>query len=282
MEALYHKTSFKISKEVTRSYSTSFSLGISVFAPDYKDAIYAIYGYVRLADEIVDSFHGYEKEKLLAEFKEETYKSLERGISLNPVINSFQKTVNEYNIEKQLIDDFLFSMKMDLSNSYYESRHFDEYIYGSAEVVGLMCLKVFCGKDENLFKELLEPAKALGSAFQKVNFLRDIKSDIEERGRIYLPGVSEKVLITNENKRELEKTVNEEFKSALKGIMKLPKGVKFGVYSAYLYYWMLFKKIQKHDVEVLLKKRVRISNFTKLVLLLKSLIEIKYYEIVNE
>ncbi len=279
MEALYHKTSFKISKDVTTSYSTSFSLGIKAFAPTFKDAIYSIYGYVRLADEIVDSFHDHEKEKLLSEFREETYKAIERGISVNPVINSFQNTVNEFNIDLNYVDDFLLSMENDLTNSYYEKNKFDEYIYGSAEVVGLMCLKVFCGKDEMLFNNLIEPAKALGSAFQKVNFLRDIKSDIEERGRIYLPGVSEKVLINNENKKMMEKKIEDEFKSALKGILKLPHGVKLGVYSAYLYYRVLFNKIKKLDVEVLLKRRVRISNFTKLALLLKSLIEVKLLRI---
>ncbi len=282
MEALFHKTSFKVSKEITKNYSTSFSLGISVFSPAYKNAIYSIYGFVRLADEIVDSFHAHDKTRLISEFSEETFKAIERGISLNPVLNAYQNTVNEYKIDKKYIEDFLSSMGKDISNNYYETDKYDEYIYGSAEVVGLMCLKVFCGKNENLFGELIESAKALGSSFQKVNFLRDIKSDIEERGRIYLPGVSEKVLINNENKKVLEHTIEEEFKTALKGIQRLPGGVKLGVYSAYLYYWMLFKKIQKLDVEILLSKRVRISNFTKLMLLLKSLIEVKILRTVNE
>jgi len=282
MEALFHKTSFKVSKEITKNYSTSFSLGISVFSPAYKNAIYSIYGFVRLADEIVDSFHAHDKTRLISEFSEETFKAIERGISLNPVLNAYQNTVNEYKIDKKYIEDFLSSMGKDISNNYYETDKYDEYIYGSAEVVGLMCLKVFCGKNENLFGELIESAKALGSSFQKVNFLRDIKSDIEERGRIYLPGVSEKVLINNENKKVLENTIEEEFKTALKGIQRLPGGVKLGVYSAYLYYWMLFKKIQKLDVEILLSKRVRISNFTKLMLLLKSLIEVKILRTVNE
>jgi len=282
MEALFHKTSFKVSKEITKNYSTSFSLGISVFSPAYKNAIYSIYGFVRLADEIVDSFHAHDKTRLISEFSEETFKAIERGISLNPVLNAYQNTVNEYKIDKKYIEDFLSSMEKDISNNYYETDKYDEYIYGSAEVVGLMCLKVFCGKNENLFGELIESAKALGSSFQKVNFLRDIKSDIEERGRIYLPGVSEKVLINNENKKVLEHTIEEEFKTALKGIQRLPGGVKLGVYSAYLYYWMLFKKIQKLDVEILLSKRVRISNFTKLMLLLKSLIEVKILRTVNE
>lgn len=275
MEALYHKTTFKLSKVITRSYSTSFSLGISVFAPAYKDAIYAIYGYIRLADEIVDSFHNHNKQELLDEFKKETYKAIETGISTNPVINAFQLTVNKYRIEKAHIDAFLNSMEWDLSKNYYEKREYDNYIYGSAEVVGLMCLRVFCYKNDELYNELLQPAKSLGSAFQKVNFLRDIKIDIQERGRIYLPGVDHAVKINNENKKVLENDIDKEFSEALRGIKKLPNGVRLGVYSAYLYYFILFNKIKRLDVDELLRKRVRISNWTKLALLIKSLIEVK-------
>lgn len=279
MEALYHKTTFKLSKVITRTYSTSFSLGISVFAPAYKDAIYAIYGYVRLADEIVDSFHNHNKRELLKEFREETYKAIENGISTNPVINAFQITVNKYGIDREFIDAFLNSMEWDLDNSYYERKHYESYIYGSAEVVGLMCLRVFCNNNDKLFQELLEPAKSLGSAFQKVNFLRDIKSDIEERGRIYLPGVDHAVKINNTNKKILEQDIDKEFSNALIGIKKLPSGVRLGVYSAYLYYLILFSKIKKLDVDELLKRRVRISNWTKLALLLKSLVEVKILRI---
>ncbi len=275
METLYHKTTFKLSKVITRTYSTSFSLGISAFAPAYKDAIYAIYGYVRLADEIVDSFHDHNKRELLEEFRKETYKAIENGISTNPVINAFQLTVNKYGIDREYVDAFLNSMEWDLDNSYYERKHYDNYIYGSAEVVGLMCLRVFCNKNDKLFNELLQPARSLGSAFQKVNFLRDIKSDIEERGRIYLPGVDHAVKINNENKKILEQDIDKEFSNALIGIKKLPNGVRLGVYSAYLYYLILFNKIKKLDVDELLKRRVRISNWTKFALLLKSLVEVK-------
>jgi len=275
MEALYHKTTFKLSKVMTRSYSTSFSLGISVFAPAYKDAIYAIYGYVRLADEIVDSFHKHSKRELLQEFREETHKAIEIGISTNPVIHAFQLTVNQYNIDIEYIDAFLNSMEWDLDNSYYDHKNYDNYIYGSAEVVGLMCLRVFCNNNDKLFNELLQPAKSLGSAFQKVNFLRDIKSDIQERGRIYLPGVDRAIKINNENKKILEQDIDNEFKNALNGIKRLPSGVRLGVYSAYLYYLILFKKIKKLDVDELLRKRVRISNWTKFALLFKSLVEVK-------
>jgi len=275
MEELYHKTTFKLSKVITRSYSTSFSLGISVFAPAYKDAIYAIYGYVRLADEIVDSFHNHNKRGLLDEFRKGTYKAIESSISTNPVINAFQVTVNKYGIDREYIDAFLNSMEWDLDNSYYDKKNYDNYIYGSAEVVGLMCLRVFCNNDDKLFNELLQPAKSLGSAFQKVNFLRDIKSDIEERGRIYLPGVDHAVKINNENKKILEHDIDNEFRNALSGIKRLPSGVRLGVYSAYLYYLILFNKIKRLDVDELLRKRVRISNWTKLALLIKSLVEVK-------
>ncbi len=272
---LYHKTAFGISKIITSNYSTSFSLGIKAFAPEYRDAIYAVYGYVRLADEIVDSFHGYDKKKLLNDFRRDTFNAIEYGISANPVIHSFQLTVNEYGIDKKYVDDFLTSMEMDLYNNYYEADHYNEYIYGSAEVVGLMCLKVFCKGDNDLFKKLIGPAKSLGSAFQKINFLRDIKSDIDERGRIYLPGVDNSSGINNYHKKQLEKDVELEFNDALRGIKMLPAGVRLGVYSAYLYYWVLFKKIKRMNASDLLNRRIRISNFTKILLLIKSLLEVK-------
>lgn len=275
MEAVYHNTAFKISRVVTNSYSTSFSLGIRVFSPSYRDAIYAVYGYVRLADEIVDSFHDHDKKLLLDDFRRETFEAISRGISTNPVINSFQLAVNKYDIDIKYVEDFLNSMEMDLSNNYYEPKVYDEYIYGSAEVVGLMCLKVFCYGHPGLFEELLGPAKSLGSAFQKVNFLRDINSDLNDRGRIYLPGVNEKLKITNENKKKLENDILAEFELALEGIKKLPAGVKLGVYSAYLYYRGLFNKIRKSDIDLLLRKRVRVSNFSKMVLLIKSWFEVK-------
>ncbi|NWF50372.1 MAG: phytoene/squalene synthase family protein [Ignavibacteriaceae bacterium] len=276
---LYNKIAVKTSKYVTKSYSTSFSLGILVFASAYKDAIYSIYGFVRLADEIVDTFHKYDRKKMFSEFREETEKALSEGISTNLILHAFQKVVNDYKIDKAYIDAFLDSMEMDLHNNYYERDHYNRYIYGSAEVVGLMCLKVFCEKDEKLFNELIGPAKSLGSAFQKVNFLRDVKSDMEERGRIYLPSVKERILMNDENKAKLEAEIESEFADAFKGIKKLPAGVKFGVYSAYLYYQMLFRKIRNLRIEELMKRRVRISNFAKLILMIKSLIEVKFLRI---
>ncbi|MEJ2616912.1 MAG: phytoene/squalene synthase family protein [Ignavibacteriaceae bacterium] len=279
MIQLYHQTSFSISKKITNSYSTSFSLGIKAFAPEYRDAIYAIYSYVRLADEIVDSFHGYDKEALLLKFREDTYDAIKLGISTNPVIHTFQKIVYEYNIDIELIDSFLDSMERDLTNSSYGRKDYDDYIYGSAEVVGLMCLKIFVKGDNEKYDMLKFSAKKLGSAFQKVNFLRDIKSDLEERNRIYLPDVHNNTNITDFIKQKLEIEIEEDFKDALKGIKKLPIGVKLGVYSAYMYYYMLFNKIRSLNVDELLRRRIRISNFHKLVLLMKSIIEVKILKV---
>ncbi|QOJ30238.1 MAG: phytoene/squalene synthase family protein [Ignavibacteriales bacterium] len=272
---LYHNTAFSISKIITNKYSTSFSMGIMAFAPKYRDPIYGIYAYVRFADEIVDTFHDFNKKELLQRFRKDTFQAIEDGISLNPVLHAFQKVVNEYQIDHKYIIAFLDSMEMDLSNSYYEQDGYNNYIYGSAEVVGLMCLKVFVDGDQQQFDALLEPARALGSAFQKVNFLRDIKSDIEERGRIYLPGVDSSEGIDEINKARLEKEVEEEFALALEGIKKLTPGVRMGVYSAYLYYIKLFEKIRSSHVSTLLKKRVRVSNVNKFALFLQSMIEVK-------
>jgi phytoene/squalene synthetase len=245
------------------------------FAVKYRQPIYSIYGFVRLADEIVDSFHGYDKKKLLADFRKDTFEAISSGISTNPILHSFQQVIREYNINLSYIEAFLDSMEMDLHHNFYEQKGYNDYIYGSAEVVGLMCLKVFVDGDQKRFDELLLPAKALGSAFQKVNFLRDIKSDIEERGRIYLPGINQYAKIDDVNKKILEAEIEEEFSNALKGIRKLPIGVKLGVYSAFLYYVALFKKIKSTKVERLMKKRIRVSNTQKFLLLVKSYFEVK-------
>jgi len=244
----YTKTSFKLSKKLTVAYSTSFSWGIKVFKPEYRDPIFSIYAFVRIADEIVDTFHPYDKEQLLKKFTDDTWEAINTGISTNPVLHAFQKVVNDYNIDHKLISAFLKSMEMDLSNSSYNRENYDNYIYGSAEVVGLMCLKVFVDGDDKKFSELEHNARMLGAAFQKVNFLRDIQSDINDRGRIYLPGVHHFDFIDNTNKALLEKEVENEFKEAFRGIVHLPIAVKLGVYSAYLYYLMLFKKIKRLDV----------------------------------
>jgi phytoene/squalene synthetase len=278
--SLYNSTSYAISRIVTGAYSTSFSWGIKAFAKEFRDPIYAVYAYVRLADEIVDTFHDYDKRELLERFRNETFKAINEKISTNPVLHAFQETVNKYNIDPGLIEAFLDSMEKDLSDKTYDKTNFDEYIYGSAEVVGLMCLYVFCSGDRNLYNSLYPSAMKLGAAFQKVNFLRDIRSDIEERGRIYIPGISGRFHFNDEAKSRIEEEVESDFKEALKGILQLPPGVKLGVYSAYLYYYMLFRKIRRLNINELLKARVRISNFTKTLLLLRSFLKIKVLDTV--
>jgi len=271
----YTKTSYKLSKKLTVAYSTSFSLGIKVFKPEYRDPIFAIYGFVRVADEIVDTFHSHDKEQLLEKFTDDTWEAINLGISTNPILQAFQKVVNDYNIDRNLITAFLESMEMDITRSTYNRENYDKYIYGSAEVVGLMCLKVFLDGNQKRYKELEHSARMLGAAFQKVNFLRDIQSDLNDRGRIYLPGVHHLDYIDDHNKAMLEKEVEAEFKEAFRGIVRLPITVKLGVYSAYLYYLMLFKKIKRLDVEQLKSRRVRISNLYKFYLLIKSYFEVK-------
>lgn len=272
---LYNETCFKIGDLITKNYSTSFSIAINLFDSEIRNSITSIYAFVRLADEIVDSFHGFDKNDLLEKLRDETFLAINNGISTNPVINCFQITVNKYKIPDVYINDFLNSMEMDISNNFYKRNEYDKYVYGSAEVVGLMCLKVFCSCDEKLFSELISPARALGSAFQKVNFLRDIKSDISERGRIYFPDTDDLSEINHSNKSRLENEIESEFEEALRGIKKLPKSCKLAVYSAYIYYYMLFKKIRKTGIKILLSERVRLSNFTKLILLIKSAFEVK-------
>lgn len=268
MEQLYTQTAFDCSKLITKTYSTSFSLGIRTLNKKYHEPIYAIYGFVRYADEIVDTFHNHDKSELLKQFKKDTYQAIEEGISLNPVLHSFQQVVNEYNIGLDLIEAFLISMEMDLSKKDYDDPAYKKYIYGSAEVVGLMCLKVFCEGDPKKYEELLIPAKHLGSAFQKVNFLRDIKSDFDERGRVYFPGVDFNQF-TKEEKKLIEADIKDEFKNALVGIKQLPKGVRAGVYLAYIYYMVLFKKITRLSPERIKSERIRVPNFKKFLLLLK-------------
>jgi len=268
MIQLYKKISEDSSKTITNVYSTSFSLGIKLFKSELRQPIYNIYGFVRIADEIVDTFHDFDKSKLLHKFREDTFEAIEMGISTNPILNSFQQTVNEYNIDLELIDAFLKSMEMDLSFSSHEKQAYDEYVNGSAEVVGLMCLKVFTQNNFKMYNEQKPYAKKLGSAFQKVNFLRDLKDDIEERGRIYLPGVHEEQEVNEFNKTMFEKEIEEEFNEAHIGIMKLPFGVRLGVYLAYIYYLTLFKKLKGKSVAEIKTMRVRVPNFVKMLLLI--------------
>lgn len=266
---LFHDTCFECSSLITRRYSTSFSLGIRLFHPRFRPPIYGIYGFVRFADEIVDTFHDYPKAELLQRFREDTRRAIEERISLNPVLHSFQQVVHQYGIEDDLIEAFLRSMEMDLSNATYDSAGYDEYIYGSAEVVGLMCLRVFCEGDEAEYQRLKEPARRLGAAFQKINFLRDIKSDFDERGRVYFPGVDFQ-RFTNEDKLNIEADIKADFDAALEGIRQLPKGARFGVYLAYKYYTQLFSKIKSAPAQRVAQERFRVSDKRKVYLLFSS------------
>lgn len=276
MIEMYHKTCFGISKLITNNYSTSFSLGIKLFKPELREPIYNIYGFVRIADEIVDTFLDFDKAELMKNFREETFKAIKTGISTNPILHSFQKTVREYRIDLDLVDDFLKSMEMDLTENYYDNDDYKKYIYGSAEVVGLMCLQVFTKGDKKEYANLKPHAQSLGSAFQKVNFLRDLQSDIEDRNRIYLPNISKIVQVNDFNKKIFEQEIDKEFSDALLGIKRLPKSARFGVYVAYIYYLSLFNKLRKTSIDGILKKRVRISNFTKIILLIKSFFQIRF------
>lgn len=266
----------QLSRLLTTRYSTSFSLGIKVFPPDIQKAIYSIYGFVRVADEIVDTFPQEDKSLWLRRFKDETALSITEGISTNPVLESFQDVVRRYKIDHEYIDAFLYSMEMDLTQKTFDRPSFERYIYGSAEVVGLMCLKVFCHQEEALFQELVAPARQLGSAFQKVNFLRDIKEDCEIRGRIYLPGISCREAIDEKCKHSLEQEIAEEFAAALPGIMKLPRPARLAVYSVYLYYQSLFKTLQRQSISTILCRRVRISNLYKMVLLIRAILTVTF------
>lgn len=239
-----------------------------------RSAIYSIYGFVRFADEIVDSFHGYDKQFLLSKFKHDTYEALDRKISLNPILNSFQQVVHQYDIEKDLIDKFLHSMEMDLQKIEYNSDLYDEYIHGSAEVVGLMCLQVFTDGDKEKYEELKPYAMKLGSAFQKINFLRDLKDDYQVLGRTYFPNIDMNVF-NNQVKFEIEKEIEQEFKEALIGIKKLPASSLFGVYLAYKYYISLFKKIRKKSSKDILNNRIRVPDYQKGYVALSSYVRFK-------
>ncbi|MCH7412984.1 phytoene/squalene synthase family protein [Belliella sp. R4-6] len=268
-KALFDQTTFECSKLITQRYSTSFTLGIKTLDRKFHMPIYAIYGFVRYADEIVDTFHDYDKKALLELFKKDTYKAISERISLNPVLHAFQIIVNQYKIDLELIEAFLYSMEMDLDFNTYNDTKYNEYIYGSAEVVGLMCLKVFCEGDEKNYDRLKSPACKLGAAFQKVNFLRDIKSDYEERGRVYFPGV-DFMTFDKSAKQLIEEDIQKDFDESLIGINNLPEGAKMGVKVAYLYYQKLFDKIRSLPPETITKERVRIPNSRKMSLLLST------------
>ena len=272
MIELYHKISVDASKNVTQLYSTSFSMGIKLLDKNIHDAIFSIYGFVRLADEIVDTFHDYPKSEMLQEFKQETYKALDRKISVNPILHAFQMVVNKYSIDRDLIVKFLLSMEQDLNDIQYSSVGYKEYIVGSAEVVGLMCLKVFVNGDNDLYFKLEEPARKLGAAFQKINFLRDVKADYQELGRTYFPGVDlEK--FTPDEKLKIEEDIQDDFECALEGIIKLPSSSRLGVYVAYRNYFSLFKKIKKVSSDRLMEERIRVPNTKKLLITFESMFQ---------
>ena len=275
MLSLYRDTNFAISRLITRKYSTSFSLGILAFQPSFRAPIYSIYGFVRYADEIVDTFHDYDKALLLDEFRRDTYLALERGISLNPVLDAFVQTVRQYEIGTDLIDAFLDSMAMDLRQVTYAQDSYETYIYGSAEVVGLMCLRVFCYEQAGLYEELQEGARALGAAFQKVNFLRDLKDDYQGRGRTYFPNLNLGVQLDSHSKKEIEMDIQNDFDQAHAAIMRLPRGARIGVLTAFRFYKNLFRKIQQASSEQILMERIRISNAEKAALLCYSVLQHK-------
>jgi 15-cis-phytoene synthase len=266
---LYNTTCQACSELITKRYSTSFSMGIRAFEPKIRMPVYAIYGFVRFADEIVDTFHGYPKAELLERFREDTHTAIREGISLNPVLHAFQEVVHRYGIEHELIEAFLHSMEMDLYHSAYGSDLYEKYIYGSAEVVGLMCLRVFCEGDRALFDHLKSPARSLGAAFQKINFLRDLKSDFDERGRVYFPGVDFHNF-TQADKRNIEAEIKKDFDDAYIGIVQLPKSARFGVYLAYVYYLNLFKKIRRTAAAKVKEQRIRVNDGKKVFLLCSS------------
>lgn len=266
---LFDRVSLRSSKLTTLAYSTSFSMGIRCFDTWLRDPIYSIYGFVRFADEIVDTLHDFDKKALLARFREDTFRAIEEKVSLNPILHSFQLTVNKFSIDHVLIEQFLHSMEMDLKKQEYDQKTFEEYILGSAEVVGLMCLKVFCKGDQETYEKLKPSAQRLGSAFQKINFLRDLNADYVGMGRSYFPGIDINSL-DDGGKEKIEADIAADFHAGYLGIKQLPKGAKFGVYVAYLYYLTLFKKICNTPSNHVLRKRIRIQNRTKVSILFFS------------
>lgn len=269
---LFSSVARECAELITKRYSTSFSMGIRMFSPEMRPPIYSIYGFVRFADEIVDTFHGHDKADLLRRFKEDTYRAIDEKISLNPVLQAYQEVVNHYGIDQELTDAFLRSMEMDLYKDKYESEDaYNEYIYGSAEVVGLMCLKVFCHEQPGLYDELKASARRLGAAFQKINFLRDLKSDFDDRGRVYFPGV-DFTKFDDKAKLLIEDDIKADFDAAYQGIIRLPKGSRFGVYLAYKYYLNLFHKIKNVPALRVADERIRVNDSHKAFILLKSAI----------
>lgn len=270
MMSLFHQVCHQCSELVTRRYSTSFSSAIRLLHKDLRKPIFDIYGFVRFADEIVDTFHDHDKELLLKEFTADTWKAIQNGISLNPILHSFQEVVRSYNIPSELITAFLHSMELDLHKTDYDTVHeIDEYIYGSAEVVGLMCLCVFCEGDMALYKKLELPARRLGAAFQKINFLRDIQADFYNLNRTYFPDF-DFYKFDETTKQRIEEDIETDFVASLEGIRELPWKARFGVYTAYRYYYTLFRKIRKMQPQKILETRVRVPDYEKLLIMARA------------
>ena len=276
MKSIFDTISRACSKEITSAYSTSFTLATRMLSTEIRQDIYNIYGFVRLADEIVDSFHAYDKQTLLHRFEEDLRYALDNKISTNPVLNAFQETVHRYEIDREFIDAFMKSMRWDLSKKVYETdEEYKRYIYGSADVVGLMCLRVFVKGDHELFEELKSSAMALGSAFQKVNFLRDLKNDYEQLERSYFPGVNLRKL-DDASKQKIILEIETDFHNGLSGIFKLPNAAKFGVYTAYKYYLRLLKKLKRIPSDEIKNKRVRVANYQKVDVLARSYVRYRF------
>jgi len=276
MKNLFDTISNQSAVNITKKYSTSFSIAVYLLAPSIRQAIYNIYGFVRVADEIVDSFEGYPQEDLFNRFEGEYHYAMEHGISTNPVINAFQKTVKEYKIEDELVQAFLRSMRADLTKQIYSNQQeMEDYIYGSADVVGLMCLKVFVKGDQSEYLRLKKPAMKLGSAFQKINFLRDLKQDYDDLNRTYFPNIDPDNL-NSEDKDKIIQEIKEDFDTAFDGIKNLPKEAKLGVFVAYKYYTQLLKKVNRTPAIVLKEKRISVSNYLKTFLLFKSYMHYKF------
>ena len=270
MMSLFHEVACQCSEIVTKKYSTSFSSAIRLLYKDLQMPVYGIYGFVRLADEIVDTFHDYNKEKMLNDFENDTWKAIKEGVSLNPILHSFQHVVHTYNIPHHLIKAFLHSMKLDLDKTVYTTTHdLDEYVYGSAEVVGLMCLCVFCEGDMAVYKNLEAPARKLGAAFQKINFLRDIQADYNSLNRTYFPDF-DYYRFDNHTKINIENGIEQDFKDSLSGIRQLPWKARFGVYTAYRYYYALFKKIKRMKPRMILEQRVRVPDLEQAIIVMQA------------
>jgi 15-cis-phytoene synthase len=273
MKELFDKVSFACSAKTTTSYSTSFSTAVKMLSPSIRQDIYNIYGFVRFADEIVDSFHDYDKVSLFTKFEEDLEDALKNKISLNPILNSFQHTVHYYGIDKELITAFMKSMKLDLDKKEYTTyQEYQEYIYGSADVVGLMCLQVFVGGDKGKYDSLKDSAMRLGSAFQKVNFLRDLKADFEQLDRTYFPN-TDLTKLDEKSKKEIIDDIEADFAAAYKGIVRLPIEAKFGVYTAYRYYKRLLNKLKATPSTEIKNTRIRVPDYQKVELLARCYVK---------